>query len=185
MTTHSRFPGREGSLKARVANSLRKRHISARSRTQGGSAAVEASLVLLALMAMLFAMVDIPFGIFIQNTLREAVREGVRFAITQQTGSSGQDAAIEAVVESYSFGFVSAATIAAGTATLTLTYYDGTTLNAATGVGSNSQGNICVVSASVKHAWVAPVWQPTGALSFSASSSDVMGAPPGGVLPSR
>jgi Flp pilus assembly protein TadG len=168
-----------------MASSLRKHRTSTRSRKQGGSAAVEASLVLLVLMAMFFAMVDIPFGIFIQNTLREAVREGVRFAITQQTGSSGQDAAIESVVESYSFGFVSAATLAAGTATFTLTYYDGTTLAVVTGVGSNSQGNICVVTATVQHYWMAPVWQGTGALTFSASSSDVMEAPPGGVLPSR
>ena len=52
---------------------------------------LEASFVFLPLMALFFAMIDIPFGIFIQNTLREAVREGVRFAITQQTGASGQD----------------------------------------------------------------------------------------------
>jgi hypothetical protein len=136
-------------------------------------------------MAMFFAMVDFPLALFIQNTLREAVREGVRFAITQQTGSSGQDAAIKAVVESYSMGFLSNAAIAAGTETFSITYYSGTTLLAVTGTGSNAQGNICLISSSIQHTWMAPVWRSTGILTFSASSSDVMEAPPGGVLPSR
>jgi Flp pilus assembly protein TadG len=150
-----------------------------------GNAIVEAALVLLPMMALFFAMIDFPFAVFIQNTLREAVREGVRFAITQQTGGSGQDAAIKSVVESNSFGFLNDADIAAGNSTFTITYYNGTTLAAVSGTGSNAQGNICVVTASVQHSWMAPVWRSSGVLSFSASSSDVMEAPPGGVLPAR
>ncbi len=138
------------------------------------------------MMAMFFAMIDFPVAIFIQNTIRSAVREGVRYAITQETGAGGQDAAIKAVVESYSDGFITDSLITAGKATFSITYYDGTTLaNAGTGTNSNAQGNICVISASVQHSWMAPVWQSTGLLSFSASSSDVMEAPPLGVLPSR
>ena len=164
----------------------RKKYTSSRSRTQKGSAIVEGALVLLPMMALFFAMIDFPFAIFIQNTIRESVREGVRFAITQQTGAGGQDAAIKAVVESYSLGFISDAGIASGANTFSITYYNGSTLaNAGTGVGSNGQGNICVVSASVQHSWMAPVWRSTGILTFSASSSDVMEAPPLGVLPSR
>jgi Flp pilus assembly protein TadG len=159
---------------------------SRRSRTQAGSAIVEAALVLLPMMAMFFAMIDFPVAVWIQNTIRESVREGVRFAITQQTGAGGQDAAIKAVVESFSDGFITDAAIAAGKATFTITYYNGTTLaNAGTGVGSNGEGNICVITASVQHSWMAPVWQSTGILNFSASSSDVMEAPPLGVLPAR
>src|SRR5580692_1639007 len=138
--------------------SSRKNYISPRSnrraRTQGGSAIVEAALVLLPMMALFFAMIDFPFALFIQNTIREAAREGVRFAITQQTGAGGQDAAIKAVVESYSMGFISDAGITSGANTFNISYYNGTTLaNAGTGVGSNGQGNICVVSASVQHSW--------------------------------
>jgi Flp pilus assembly protein TadG len=169
-------------------DSSRKNYISqrSRSRSQAGSAIVEAAFVLLPMMALFFAMIDFPVAIFIQNTIRQAVREGVRFAITQQTGAGGQDAAIRAVVESYSDGFINTATLASGAATFSITYYNGTTLaNAGTGVGSNGQGNICVVSASVQHHWMAPVWQSTGVLNFNASSSDVMEAPPLGVLPSR
>jgi hypothetical protein len=137
------------------------------------------------MLALMFAMADFPLAIFIQNTLREAVREGVRFAITQQTGTNGQDAAIKAVVESYSMGFLSDAAITAGTETFTITYYSGTTLSAVTGVGSNAGGNICVVIATIKHTWMAPVWQTLRLITLAASSSDVMEPPPGGVIPAR
>ena len=157
-----------------------------RSRTQAGSAILEGALVLLPMMALFFAMIDFPFALFIQNTIREAAREGVRFAITQQTGAGGQDAAIKAVVESYSMGFISDAGITSGANTFNITYYNGTTLaNAGAGVGSNGQGNICVVTVSVQRKWMAPVWRSTGILNFNAASSDVMEAPPLGVLPSR
>jgi Flp pilus assembly protein TadG len=169
---------------------MRKSYVLRRSRTQGGSAIVEGALVLLPMMAMFFAMMDYPFALFVQNSLREGVREGVRFAITQQTGANGQDAAVKAVVESYSMGFLTDADITAGRSAFSITYYDGMTsstplTNAGTGTGSNGEGNIIVVYASIQHSWMAPVWRSTGILTFSASSSDVMEAPPLGVLPSR
>jgi len=127
-------------------------------------------------------MLDYPLAVFIQNTLRHAVREGVRFAITQQTGASGQDAAISSVVQANSMGFLNAADISAGNSSITITYYDKTTLAV---TASNAQGNVCVVTASVRRAWMAPLWRSAGLLTFNAASSDVMEAPPGGVLPTR
>jgi Flp pilus assembly protein TadG len=158
-----------------------------RSRSRAGSAIVEGAFVFLPMMALLFAMLDFPLAIFIQNTLREAVREGVRFAITQQTGPNGQDAAIQAVVEGYSMGFLTDAALVASppTETFTITYYDGQTLNAVTGIGSNAGGNICVVTASINHTWMAPVWQSIQLINLTGSSSDVMEPPPGGVIPAR
>ena len=125
---------------------------------------VEGALVLLPMMALFFAMIDYPFALFIQNSLRQGVREGVRFAITQQTGVNGQDAAIKATVESYSMGFLNDADITAGRSTFSITYYDGMSsatplANAGTGTGSNGEGNICVIFASIQHSWMAPVWQ--------------------------
>jgi hypothetical protein len=146
---------------------------------------LEGTLVLLPMMALFVAMIDYPFGIFIQNTLREAVREAERFAITQQTGPSGQDAAIKTVAENNSLGFLNDADITAGRSTFTITYYDKSTLSAVIGTGSNAQGNICVVTTSVQHSWIAPIWRSAGVLTLSASSSDVMEAPPGGILPAR
>ena len=156
-----------------------------RRRTQRGSAALEGALVILPLMAIGFALLDYPLAVFIQNTLRNAVREGVRFAITQQTGAGGQDAAIKSVVEQNSMGFVTESDISSSTTTFSVRYYDKSTLNLVTGAGSNGQGNICVVTVTIQRKWMAPLWRDTGLLSFSASSSDVMEAPPGGVLPAR
>jgi len=156
-----------------------------RSKSQRGSALLEGSLIILPLLALGFAMLDYPLAIFIQNTMRNAVREGVRYAITQQTGGGGQDAAIKSVVQANAMGFLNTADITAGNAAITIEYHDKGTLGLVTGKGSNGQGNICVVTASVTRAWMAPLWRSTGLLTFSASSSDVMEAPPGGVLPIR
>src|ERR1700730_15407438 len=95
-----------------------------RLRTQRGNAIIEASLVLLPLLAICFALLDIPLAIFIQNTLRNAVREGVRFAITQQTGAGGQDAAIRAIVIQNSIGFLNQSDIDSGASTFAINYFD-------------------------------------------------------------
>lgn len=169
-------------------NKVRRGHASATRRrrvTQRGSAMLEGALIILPLMALGFSLLDFPLAIFLQNTLRNAAREGVRYAITQQTGAGGQDAAITSVVEQNSMGFLSSASISAGTASITIQYYNPTTLAAASGVGSNGQGNICVVTVSLQHSWMVPIWLSTSPMTFSASSSDLMGAPPNGVLPSR
>jgi Flp pilus assembly protein TadG len=163
-----------------------KRGVRSRSKTQRGSALLEGALIILPLLALGFALLDYPLAIFIQNTMRNAVREGVRFAITQQTGSGGQDATIKSVVQQNAMGFLNDADISAGNASITITYYDKATLLALpNNVGSNAGGNICVVTASVTRAWMAPLWRSAGLLTFSASSSDVMEAPPGGTLPGR
>jgi len=139
-------------------------------------------------MAICFALLDFPLAVFIQNTLRNAVREGVRFAITQQTGAGGQDAAIKTTVKNNSMGFLNDSDLSASPtpkATITISYYDKATLAAVTGNGSNGQGNICVITATVTRGWMVPLWRDSGLLTFSASSSDVMEAPPAGVLPTR
>ena len=124
---------------------------------QKGQAAVETSLVILPLLALGFAFMDYSLAMFIQNVLRNAVREGVRFAVTEQTGGSGQDAAIKAVVQSNALGFLTSS------ATISVTDYDKTSLLAVTGAGSNGQGNICVVAVSA-YPWtaMAPIWRATG-----------------------
>lgn len=143
---------------------------------------VEGALVMLPLMAMFFALLDYPIAIFIQNTLRASVREGVRYAITQQTSSGHQDTDIKNVVEYNSMGFLNDADISSSSSTFTITYYDKSTLAV---TASNGQGNIIVVSAAIQRGWMAPLWRDTGLISFGAASSDVMEAPPGGVLPVR
>ena len=153
-------------------------HPASRKKGERGSAMLEAALIILPLLAIGFALMDFPLAIFIQNTLRNAVREGVRFVITQQTGAGGQDAAVKTVVKNNSMGFLNDALLNASPAgaTITVNYYDPTSLSTAvTGTGSNAQGNICVVTATIQHAWMAPLWRGTGLLTFSAASSDVAG----------
>jgi Flp pilus assembly protein TadG len=158
-----------------------------RNSTERGSAMLEGALVILPLMAIFFALLDFGLAIFLQNTLRNAVREGARYAITQQTGSNGQDAAITSVVEQNSMGFLNSSDVGGSspTATITIQYFSPTTSTAVTGTGSNAGGNICVVTATLQHSWMAPLWRSTGILTLSASSSDIMEAPPGGVIPTR
>src|ERR1035438_8824911 len=89
------------------------RRVRGRLKSQRGSALLEGALIILPLLAIGFALLDYPLAIFIQNTLRNAVREGVRYAITQQTGAGGQDAAISSVVQANSMGFLNSADLSA------------------------------------------------------------------------
>ena len=153
-------------------------------RRQKGNTALEAALVILPTMALCFSLLDFPLMLFIQDSVANAVREGVRFAITQQTGAGGQDSAIKDVVKKYSMGFINDSAISAGTANITIQYYD-PSLTAVSGTNSNASGNICVVTASVKRFWIAPIYLDSNLDTFNASSSDVMEAPAGGTPPVR
>jgi Flp pilus assembly protein TadG len=183
------LPLAEMTKMARITKTCPDQNTSARPRrrTQKGSALLEGALVIMPLMAIGFALLDYPLAIFIQNTLRNAVREGIRYAITQQTGGSGQDAAIKTIVKQNSMGFLNDTLLNATPpgATISIQYYSNSSQTAVSGVGSNAAGNICVITATIQEAWMAPLWRSSGLLTFSASSSDVMEAPPGGVLPGR
>lgn len=157
------------------------RSLPRRKRT-AGSAALEAAFVFLPLIAVLFALMDFSVAIFIKNVLYHAVREGVRFGVTQQTGVNGQDAAIKSVVQTNAMGFLNGAL---GLSYIGINYYDGRTGALVSGTSSNAAGNICVVSVtSFPWTYFAPLWRTSQGL-FSATSSDAMEAPPNGVLPPR
>ena len=60
---------------------------------------MEAALVFLPLMALMLALIDFSLALFLRATMQNAVREGVRYAVTYQTsGGMCQDASIKAVV---------------------------------------------------------------------------------------
>jgi Flp pilus assembly protein TadG len=149
---------------------------------QKGSAILEAALVFLPMMALAFAIMDYSIGIFVQGVLFHAVRSGVRFAITQQTGAGGQDAAIIQTVQTNAFGFLNGG----NQSLISITYYNPKTLTVVNGANSNASGNICTVTVNgFPWNWIAPVWRSSAAFTFSASSADVMESPPGGILPAR
>src|SRR5216110_181026 len=72
-----------------------------------GQAAVEAALVIIPLLAILCAIIDFSMAMFIRNSLVNAVREGVRYAITDQTVTGKcQDASIKSIVQDNAMGLL-------------------------------------------------------------------------------
>jgi Flp pilus assembly protein TadG len=153
-----------------------------------GSVLVEGPLALLPLLAILFAVVDLSVALFVKNMAQFAVAQGVRYAITSQTlAGMGQDASIKAVVKGYTLGFLDCLSPDhIGGNRIAITYYDPVTLAAVAGVGSNTGGNIVVVSATgLSWAWMMPLLNNSAPLAFSVSSAAIMEATPIAGVPAR
>jgi hypothetical protein len=159
-------------------------------RGQRGNTMVEAVLVLVPLMAMIFAILDFSLVIFLKSTFQFAVREGVRYAITYQTETGqGHDISIKHVVQNRSLGFLGGAKISC----IQINYYLPSNLTTpVTGANSNFPGNVVEVAVvSFPWSWLAPLspdmdqtHRRRSPLALSASSSDVMqGLPVGSQTP--
>jgi len=149
---------------------------------------MEGPLAMLPLLAILFAVLDLSIALFVKNTAQFAVCQGVRYAVTSQTMTGmGQDDSIKTVVLGYTMGFLdSLSPDHAGKNHLSVTYYDPLALTPVTGVGSNSGGNIVVVSASgLSWAWMVPLLRSATPLQYSVSSADIMEATPVAGAPAR
>jgi len=148
---------------------------------------VELALTFLPTFALLFAFIDFGMAIFAWASLQNAVREGCRYATTYQTGDGGQDAAIQAVVQQHSMGFVSAT----APARIIVNYYSPSAPNTIlTGMGSNAPGNIVEVKvqdyswrylAPLSGSFTSPL-RDTNPLAINVSSFGVMGGYPAGVI---
>jgi hypothetical protein len=145
-------------------------------------------------------------AIFLKNTLQFAVKQGVRYAITSQTGATtlayasdfdntggtGQDIAIKNVVVSNAFGYLhyvapqGTGRPCSGRGCISIKYFDPVTLVELTGVGSNAGGNVVQVTAqNLTWAWMVPLLRSATPLSFAVSSADVMEASPTSGIPAR
>lgn len=144
-----------------------------------GNAFVEASLVLVPLLALIFAIVDFGLAIFVRTTLQHATREGVRYAVTYQTMSGmGHDASIKTVVQRSALGLLNGQS---GLNKIHIRYYDPITFQE---VPSNSPGNLVEVSVEdFTWGWIAPLLRSNAPITFSARSSDRMEGLPGGQQP--
>src|SRR3979490_887211 len=110
---------------------------------QKGSELVEFGLTIVPLFGFIFLIIDLAWMIFAQVMLQNAVRAGVRYAITGQTESGkGQDASIKDVVQANAMGFLAGAS---GLSDIVITYYNPVTLAS---TNSNAGGNIVKVSIS-------------------------------------
>jgi Flp pilus assembly protein TadG len=111
---------------------------------------IEGTLVLIFLLALIFLIIDLSWAQFAKATLQNAVRAGVRYAVTSQTGTNaqgqpiGQVASIQQVVQGQSMGFISDPT------TVSVNFYTPgggapTSCPVAT-TGCNAGGQLVVVS---------------------------------------
>jgi hypothetical protein len=150
-----------------------------------GATIVEFALAFLPVFALLLAILDFGFAIFLKSTLQHAVREGVRYAVTGRTESgTGHDDSIKGVVQRHAMGQLSGAD---GASKIIIRYYNPNTLAEVTGAGSNVGGNIVEISIEgFTWGWIAPVLrQALPALTLRARSSDRMEPSPGGTPPPR
>ncbi|MGH9718670.1 MAG: TadE/TadG family type IV pilus assembly protein [Bryobacteraceae bacterium] len=158
---------------------------------------LESVFIFVPFMALMFAIIDFSMVFFIQNTFKHAVREGVRFAITNRTiaGCGGVTACTKQIVQQNAMGFLPGAT---GLAKIDVKFYqpgedaDGNlTLTEVTGAGANSSKNVVEVTISnFQWSWMAPLQagfamtgRATNVLSISARSSDRMEPPEDDIYP--
>jgi Flp pilus assembly protein TadG len=143
---------------------------------------VELALVLLPLLAIIFAIIDFSLAVFLKSTFRHAAREGARYAVTGRTSAGmGQDASIRGVVQQNAMGFLDGTS---GAAKIYIRYYNPGTL---VETQSNAGGNIVEVSIEgYTWNWIAPVMRSaTPPMTVLARSSDRMENTPGGISPPR
>jgi Flp pilus assembly protein TadG len=155
---------------------------SARKRKSRGHVMLESVFTLLPMFALLFGIIDLSVMTFRWSTLQNAVREGVRYAITFQTsGGLGQTASIQSVVEQNSFGFVKASD---SPQHIFVSY-----LNPDLTTGSNTPGNVVEVTVkNISFSFMAPLsgslagpLYATSPLTFKVVAADILGGYPVGV----
>jgi Flp pilus assembly protein TadG len=157
-------------------------------RRERGDTFIELALVLLPLMALMLAIIDFSMPIFLKSTFSAAVREGCRFGITYNLTFNGttytsQTAAIKAVVQNYSMGFLSGT---GGANYIAVKYYSPVSpYGELTGqAGANNGGNILEVSVNnYSFTPIAPIWRSGNPFSISAISSDRLETLPAGTTP--
>jgi Flp pilus assembly protein TadG len=147
-----------------------------------GATFIELALVLLPLLALLLAILDFGFAIFLRSTFQHAVREGVRYAVTSRTEAGyGHDASIKRVVQTNALGFLAGET---GASKIHIRYFVPGTL---VETQSNAGGNIVEVSVEgYTWSWMAPVLRNAlPPMTINSRSSDRMEPSPGGIPPPR
>lgn len=162
-----------------------------RDRRRSGNVLIESIFTMLPMLALIFGFFDFGMLFYRWSTLQNAVREGCRYAITFQTsGTSGQDASIEAIVAQYAMGIVTASD---SPQHIFVNYYSPTALTTAIpyASGGNVPGNLVQVSVqNVSWTMMAPIsgsfsngnfFRSTTPVGLAVYSSDILGSFPAGV----
>jgi Flp pilus assembly protein TadG len=119
---------------------------------------VESAFTLIPTFALIFAFIDFGLMLYRWSSLQNAVREGVRYAITfqrQTSPSLGQVASIQQVVERNSMRLVRATD---SPQHIFVKFYSKTAPETPIASGGNLPGNIVEVSVqNVSFSWIAPL----------------------------
>jgi Flp pilus assembly protein TadG len=156
-----------------------------RSRREGqrGAELLEVALIIVPLFGLMFLLLDLAMVIFERSTFQQAVREGVRFAITGQNNTGPcVDDSIKAVAQQYALGFLkntgTAPQYLGPSATLHVHWINPVT----GGVANNAAGNIVEVSVEAyTYGPMAPYQRLGMPAQLWARAYDVMQANPGGL----
>ena len=152
--------------------------VSTRRRRQRGSEVIEAALITTIMFALIFLLLDISLSLFVKVTLQEAVRDGVRFGVTEQllTGDTYLSDSIAKTVKQSSGGFISNAGCQ-----VTVTYYDpygGATLTPTTGSVIN------VAVQGYQYTPLGAIFKSGAPVSINVQASDIMEPCPSAGCPS-
>ena len=138
-------------------------------KNEKGSAIAEFALVLMPVMGCVFLLFQIAWIVFAWACVQEGVREGVRYAVTCAV-PTGLNASIQAVVQQYSFGFVTA------THPAQVVYKDPITFDSITPpIRSGDVVNVGVTGIAVY--MFAPLLHEAIPIYISAKSADIMSCP--------
>ncbi|HXM44360.1 MAG TPA: TadE/TadG family type IV pilus assembly protein [Bryobacteraceae bacterium] len=150
----------------------------ARKDSQRGNAMLETSAIILLLLGLLFLVVDLSLALFTKATLQEAVKAGVRFAVTDQlaSGQSYMNDSIVQVVQQNAMGMLNGSN---GACKIAINYYNPTTGAASTGTG----GDVIEVSVTGYSYTPIGILKSASPISITASSSDVLESCPLGGCP--
>ena len=148
------------------------------SNSERGSFLIEASLTAILYFGLLFLLIDLSLALFFKATLQQAVREGVRFAVTERNlpSVSYMNDSVTQVVQQRALGLLNGAS---GACKISINYYDSVTGAASTGKDSD----VIVVAAAYSFNPLGPILKSASAVRLQASSSDVMERCPIGGCP--
>jgi Flp pilus assembly protein TadG len=141
---------------------------------QKGAEIVEAGLIAVPLFAMTFLLVDLSMVVYLRSTFQQAVREGVRYAITgQNTTGPCQDDSIKSVVKKNAGGWLNSTAAGNTVHVRFLSPVDGSATD-------NASGNIVEVSVeSYGYGPLAPYQRVNLPVQITARAYDVMEKLPG------
>jgi Flp pilus assembly protein TadG len=139
-------------------------------RGERGQAAIEVGLTVVLLFGLIFLVMDLAMLLFVQSTLMQAVREGVRVGVTGRpyAGNVYVNDAIRAMVQDQALGFLNGTS---GACRIRIDYFNPDTGAVSTG----TQGDLLVVSVSnFNYTPLGAVLKSADPFSISVSSSDIV-----------